>query len=271
MNTPVQRTRLVSDVERSAFVRDGIVKLSGLLDQVWLNHLAEAVDEIRETVHREHPECIANDGSCYSENAWTFNEKMKWFAFESVVAAAASEVMASREVRLFETLTLYRPKSSGGTGWHQDISQHGISGQQTCSAWLSLERVEEKTGSLRVAAGSHLGPWYTPMTMPPGREHDLIELEGGPLPDPDTDRERFPKIISYAAEPGDVLMFHPGVLHSTRDTSEEVLRRSISLRLLGDDIRRKASRCEWHSWLKELPIRDGEPMISDRFPLLWPR
>lgn len=253
------------------FERDGLVKVSGLLDRNWLDLLAEAAEEIRDAVKREHPEVIQG-GSLYSENAWTFNEKLRRFVLESGVVQAAAEAMDSRTVRLFESLMIYKEEGcDNGTGWHQDMSQHGITGRQTCSIWLSLDPVTEDTGALRVVPGSHLGPWYTPMCMPPGREADLIELEGGPLPDPDADRKRFPDILSFPTQPGDVLLLHPAALHSTRANPSRARRRTFSIRLLGDDIRRKALRCEWHSWLKELPIRDGEPMIGDKFPQLWPR
>lgn len=263
-------TELVSPAERAAFARDGIVKLPGLLDEEWLELLREAAEEIRISVKAQHGDAMGR--SLYSENAWTFNPKLKRFAFDSRIAQAAAEVMDSREIRLFETLMIYKEDGCDlGTGWHQDMSQHGVVGQQACSVWLSLDPVTENSGALRVAAGSHKGPWYTPPYMPPGREHDLIELEGGPTPDPDADPARFPSIVSYATEPGDVLLFHPSALHGTRPNPARARRRTFSTRLLGDDIRRKASRCEWHSWLKELPIRDGEPMIADRFPRLWPR
>ena len=264
---------LVSDEVRQTFARDGLAVVRGALGG-WQDFLAEAAEEIRATVKNRDANIgmVSAGGTVVSENAWTFNDKLKKFAFESDVARLAAEAMNSREARLFETLTIYKEQGCDeGTGWHQDMNQHGVVGTQACSIWMSLEPIDESIGALRAAAGSHKGPWYTPPYMPPGREQDLVELEGGPTPNPDAEPVKFPRIVSYATQPGDVILLHPSVLHSTRANPSRARRRSFSIRFYGDDIRRKASPVEWHSWLKDLPLKDGDPMISDRFPLLWPR
>ncbi len=275
--------RVVSDAVRDSFRRDGVAVVSNAIDPSWLEVLAEAADEIRAAVkvvktapdHSMPPgfTALRQTGDYIAcENGWTFNEKLKRFAFESGVARIAAEAMASREARLFETLMIYKEQGCDlPTDWHQDLPQHGVSGRQACSVWLSLDPVVEATGALRIAAGSHNGPWYTPPFMPAGREHDRVELEGGPIPDPNADPARFPSIVSYDTRPGDVVLLHPATLHSTRGNPAGARRRSFSIRFIGDDIRRKASRCEWHSWLKELPLKDGDRMEAACFPRLWPR
>ena len=56
-----------------------------------------------------------------------------------------------------------------------------------------------------------------------------------------------------------------------RPNPSRARRRTYSIRFFGDDMRRRASRMEWHSWLKDLPLKDGDLMRSDeRVPLLWP-
>ena len=145
-------------------------------------------------------------------------------------------------------------------------------GQQACSTWLSLDPVDERTGALRVAAGSHYGPWFDPLYLGAGREGDRVPTEGGKVPDPDAAPDKFPRILSGATQPGDVLVFHPAALHMTRPNPSRARRRSYSIRFFGHDMRRKASRMEWHTWLKDLPLKDGDLMRSDeRFPLLWPQ
>lgn len=261
---------VVSDAAKKAFAEDGLAVVRGLLDQYWLGVLAEAAEEIRQTVKAGGVGFVAGE-TVVSENAWTFNDKLKRFAFESGVAQAAAEAMGSHEARLFETLTIYKEVGCDqGTAWHQDFPQHGMTGTQACSVWLSLEPVDKSIGGLRAARGSQRGPWYTPMTMPPGRENERVELDAGPVPDVDGDPERFP-VVSYATRPGDIILLHPAVLHSTRANPSRARRRSFSIRFYGDDIRRKASPNEWHTWLKELPIKDGDPMVADCFPRVWPQ
>ncbi|MGE0384935.1 MAG: phytanoyl-CoA dioxygenase family protein [Gammaproteobacteria bacterium] len=258
---------------RTDFDRDGIAIVRGCLGGEWLDRLAGAAERIKDRVLAGDSSCgvATPDGTVYTENAWTFEDTVRQFVFESGIASIAAQAMQSREVRLFETLTIYKQVGcDAGTGWHQDLPQHGMVGDQACSIWLSLEPVDADSGGLRIAAGSHRGPWYTPMTLNPRRAHGKVELEGGPLPDPDTDPVRFPRIVGYAAQPGDILLLHPAVLHMTRPNPLRARRRSFSIRFFGERMRRKASPVEWHDWLQDLPLQDGDPMVADRLPRVWP-
>lgn len=271
----------ISPEVRETFERDGVALVRNFVGPEWLDVLAEAADEIRQEVKKgsapdDAPNALLEQRgeSVYCENGWRFNEKLRRFAFESGVARLAAEAMASKEARLFETLSIYKEQGADTpTYWHQDWPQHGQEGTQACSVWLSLEPVTEKTSALRFVPGSHKGPWYTPDYMPPGREHDRVDLPGGPVPDPDgKDRDRFPPVRSYDSEPGDVILLHPNCLHNTLGNPNGTRRRTFSIRFIGDDTRRKAARWEWHTWLKDLPLKDGDKMRDDEmFPLLWPR
>lgn len=264
---------------REQFRQDGVAVIRGFLAPDWLDLLAECAEEIRSEVKGNAAStkdtsdaAVAGQAGEYifCENGWVFNDKLKRFAFESRVAQAAAEATGSREARLFETLSIYKERGSdSATAWHQDYPSHGMEGEQVCSVWLSLDKVTADTGALRFVPGSHKGPWYTPGTMPKGREHDRIELPAGPVPDIDGDKERFPDIQSYDTEPGDIILLHPNVLHSTRASNDGSIRRNFSIRIFGDDIRRKATKWEWHGWLKDLPLKDGDPMRGDLFPVLW--
>lgn len=271
---------LISSQDREEFWRSGAVVIRQLLGENWLDMLAEAAEEIRATVKagRRNTEFaptvdMGQQGDyLYCENGWTFNDKLRQFSAQSDIARAAAEVMGSREARLFETLSIYKEQGCDlPTAWHQDFPQHGMQGEQACSVWLSLEPVNESSGALRFVPGSHLGPWFTPGTMPPGREGDRVSLPAGPCPDPDLDREGYPDITSYDTRPGDVVLLHPNILHGTLGNPRGSRRRAFSVRFFGDDMRRKATRWEWHSWLKDLSLRDGDLMRSEMFPCLWPR
>ncbi len=275
---PTSTTMMSPDV-RETFARDGAAVVRGFVGSAWLELLAEAAEEIRRNVKSGSAPPDGNPAvslsqkgdTVYCENGWTFNDRLKRFAFESGVARLAAEAMDSREARLFETLSIYKEQGCDTpTDWHQDFPQHGMEGEQACSIWLSLESVTEQSGALRFVPGSHKGPWYTPGAMPPGREGDRVALPTGPAPDIDGDRVRFPTILCYDTAPGDVILLHPNVLHGTLGDQTGSRRRSFSVRFFGDDIRRKAARWEWHAWLKELPLADGMPMRSEMFPRLWP-
>ena len=58
--------------------------------------------------------------------------------------------------------------------------------------------------------------------------------EWSPLPAIEQAREAFP-IVSWDIQPGDVVAFHPAVLHGGAPTRAGVRRRTLSLRFFGDD------------------------------------
>jgi ectoine hydroxylase-related dioxygenase (phytanoyl-CoA dioxygenase family) len=54
------------------------------------------------------------------------------------------------------------------------------------------------------------------------------------LPDIEADRDGW-EIVSFAVEPGDVVIFHPKVLHGGAPTHPGTRRRTLTLRFFGED------------------------------------
>ena len=54
------------------------------------------------------------------------------------------------------------------------------------------------------------------------------------LPDIEANRDDF-NIVAFPVEPGDVVIFHPSVLHGGGPTREHDVRQTLSLRFFGDD------------------------------------
>jgi ectoine hydroxylase-related dioxygenase (phytanoyl-CoA dioxygenase family) len=125
----------VCDSSREAFQRDGIATIQQAINPEWLSLLAEAAEEIRAVV-KKPPDSVPRAGFTtmrqsgdylVCENAWTFNDKLKRFVFESGIAEIAASAMGSREARLFETLVIYKEQGCDlPTAWHQDLPQHGV-------------------------------------------------------------------------------------------------------------------------------------------------
>ncbi len=96
-----------------------------------------------------------------------------------------------------------------------------------------------KSESLEFVRGSHRGPLYNGSTFnlddpteplyPGGHLPRLPDVDGAP---DDWD------FVSWAVEPGDVIAFHPAVLHgggATTSTTAEAKRETLSLRFFGTD------------------------------------
>ncbi len=239
--------------------RDGVVPLRGLIEHDWLELLREAAYEIR----GESP------GDFLTElDLWSRNDKIDRFMRESHLPEAAAGVMASEEIRLYHDILIMKAKScEDPTPWHQDAPSWEAVGSQLCGIWFCLDAVREVTGSLRLVRGSHKGPHYShPMALS-GASMDLEE-EGGPLPDVDADPERYP-VVCYELNPGDAVLFHPAMLHSTRGGECDEARISYSFRMMGDDVRWRPCPASGHACGEELGFEPGDKLIADRFPLLW--
>ena len=130
-------------------------------------------------------------------------------------------------------------KKSGGqtrrTPWHQDTPYLPVSGNDLLVMWISFDPVSQAQ-ALEFVPGSHRSTLYDGSSFDP--QDDTAPLYGDGslprLPDIEADRERWP-IVSWATQPGDVVLFHPEILHGGGATNAGQLRRTLSLRFFGED------------------------------------
>jgi ectoine hydroxylase-related dioxygenase (phytanoyl-CoA dioxygenase family) len=277
------RSLLTSCEQAEVLERDGAVLVKGLLDSGWRHELvglfdtlvAQGQDLSDYYGEEDSKQRGAGKGrTVVCECSWRREPKFLEFLQQSPLAQAAAELMQSPTIALYEDLLIF--KSAGAeqpTPWHQDEPQWPVSGRQMVSAWFCLDPVTPATGALKFAAGTHRGPMYRPFA-PPDRAADLAAddrfFEGGPLPDVDGANGRF-AIRSYEVQPGDVLFFHPRVLHAALGSAPTHARRTFSIRFLGGDVRWLPKQSVFHDWLKQVELRKGDPVIGERFPPLWPR
>ena len=136
---------------------------------------------------------------------------------------------------LYEQVFLKEGRETRRTPWHQDSSYLPIEGERIAVVWISFDPVA-KTDALEFVRGSHRGPMYDGSRFDPRDDTAPLYGDGSlpRLPDIQADRGQW-DIVSWAVEPGDVIVFHPGVLHGGGATHKGVRRRTLSLRFLGDD------------------------------------
>jgi ectoine hydroxylase-related dioxygenase (phytanoyl-CoA dioxygenase family) len=135
-----------------------------------------------------------------------------------------------------EQLFLKEGGSARRTPWHQDTSYLRIRGSQMVAVWVSLDPLP-KEHALEFVRGSHLGTLYNGSAF---AAHDdtapLYKRSLLPrLPDIQGARDDF-EILSWPIEPGDLLVFHLGILHGGAGTEPGIRRRTLSLRFLGPDV-----------------------------------
>jgi ectoine hydroxylase-related dioxygenase (phytanoyl-CoA dioxygenase family) len=238
MNQPMN---CISDADVQVFNVEGAVLVRGLIPSQWLAVLESGFEAMKAAAddfsdyYADGPKLGAAGKSqtLVRQDTFAMSAAMRDFLFEAPVARAAATLLSSAEVRLYEDLMIF--KSAGAeqpTPWHQDEPQWPVRGRQMCSAWFCLDPVTSATGALRFASGSHNGPLYRPVA-PANRRSDLDAdnryFDGGALPDVAAQPQRFP-VVSYETQPGDVVLFHPRLLHAAFGSAPDYPRRTFSIR-----------------------------------------
>jgi ectoine hydroxylase-related dioxygenase (phytanoyl-CoA dioxygenase family) len=190
---------------------------------------------------------------------------------------------------MYEQVFLKEGGESRRTPWHQDSSYLPIDGKDIAVVWISFERVA-KENALEFVRASHRGVLYDGSRFDP--EDDTAPLYGNGvlprLPNIEAERAKW-DIVSWAVEPGDVVVFHPAMLHGGAATHGSIRRRTLSLRFFGDDttyrphqtgieattspFRREPGKEDTRSALAKLPesLKPGDAFRHPDFLKLRPR
>jgi ectoine hydroxylase-related dioxygenase (phytanoyl-CoA dioxygenase family) len=195
-----------------------------------------------------------------------------------------SELWGSKHVWYFAEEIFLK---TGGVGprtfWHQDTSYLPWGGMHWGNAWISFESVP-KSNALEIVRGSHRGTRYDGPTF---RDPDdpTDPLHGGDalprLPDIEAERKANPAawdVLSWATEPGDVVVLHPNSLHGGAPVDAAFPdRHTIVFRFFGDDatfhplpeVSRSGFARNGMLFKKEMAqLQPGEPFRSPMFQQL---
>ncbi|WP_194864871.1 phytanoyl-CoA dioxygenase family protein [Alloalcanivorax profundimaris] len=262
---------LISDTEVARYQEDGAVHLPGLFRD-WVEPLRDAV--------RRNLEQPGPLGTRYgkSSHAGTFHgDRYMWtsdagfhdYVLNGPGGAIAARLMGATRTRLFyDHLLVKEPGSEAPTPWHQDLPYWCVRGDQLCSLWVALDPVGPDGGMLRFVRGSHR--WSTHFRAPDFQFKTDYASELAPLPDIDADPERYPVLTWEHVEPGDCIAFHAMAVHGASGNRHgKRRRRVISTRWMGDDVTYREHPNVTRP-IRDPGLRDGDPMDSDLFPVVWP-
>lgn len=244
--------------ERTAFAADGAVCLRGALDQGLVERLASTID-----THLGAPSELAivanrpGDPGHFVEDFCCWPRFPAYLEAAEMLAPAIAELMGSTTVRLHHDHVLVKePGTTTPTPWHQDQPYYDVEGRQVVSAWIPVDPVP-RSATPEIVAGSHQGPWLMPRTFMDHEARWFAEGDLAEVPDVEAGRSVH-RILGWALEPGDVVVFHALALHATAGSDRR--RRVLSLRFLGDDAVRV-----------ERPWRTSPPMVDHAvLPVLHP-
>lgn len=153
-----------------------------------------------------------------------------------------ADLWGSKNVWYFaEEIFLKAGGKAPRTVWHQDTSYLPWAGNHWGNAWISFQSVPKKN-ALEIIRGSHHGIQYDGTTFADPND-PTDPLHGGDvwprMPDIEAERKKNPEaydILSWATEPGDVLVLHPHSLHGGAPLDDDFSERhTLVLRFFGDD------------------------------------
>lgn len=149
-----------------------------------------------------------------------FSTPEVWFMYEQVFQKTGGESDPARR-----------------TPWHQDESYLPVTGRDLAVIWISFDALDAAQ-SLEFVVGSHRGTLYDGSRFDPS--DDTAPLYGTGdlprLPDIEANRNNY-EICSFAVTPGDIVLFHPAMLHGGAPAMPAASRHTLSLRYFGNDAR----------------------------------
>ncbi|HLZ82478.1 MAG TPA: phytanoyl-CoA dioxygenase family protein [Caulobacteraceae bacterium] len=215
--------------------RDGVVRLAGALTPDALARVEAAVDDSlahpTPGARRFYP---GETATFFEDRGQRHADLARQTGLDTMLAALWGE---HRFWYLGEQLFLKEGGESRRTPWHQDTSYLRMKGAQLVACWISLDPLPRQA-CLEFVRGSHRGVLYNGSAF--ADDDDTVPLyKHSPLPrlpDIQARRDDF-DIVSWDVTPGDVIVFHLGMLHGGAGTAAGMRRRTISMRFLGPDVR----------------------------------
>jgi ectoine hydroxylase-related dioxygenase (phytanoyl-CoA dioxygenase family) len=258
---------------RDAFERNGVFHLPGFLDASQLADVTEAYEWTRD--HRSP----AFTYICKDERSWQDVSNPESYAAyagmlsRSPLPALLSELWNAGPVWYMYEQIFHKEKTENFTPWHQDTPYMPIAGKQLAVVWISLDPVR-RAETLEYCLGSHRGTLYNGTRFKEG-DPTFPYYQTGNLPRlPDIEAERSAwEIDGWATEPGDIVVFHPTILHGGGRPGLSGRRRTLTLRFFGEDAtyvtRPGPTAAPLVEGLHE-SHRDGDPFRHPLFPQLAP-
>ena len=224
------------DLLRATFATDGVVLLRAVLNRRSMKWARRAFDwSIQHPGPGAGLVLAGKAGAFYQDHANPAAfDAYRLLLQDTGLADLIADLMDSERLWLLYEQIWFKHGAALPTPWHQDLPYVPMAGDDLATAWLSLDPIDQAY-SLEFVAGSHRGPLYNPTAFDPIDPKATMFAPDvwPPLPDIETRRTAFP-IVSFAIVPGDIVVFHPAILHGGAPTPPGGRRRTISLRFFGD-------------------------------------
>lgn len=163
--------------------------------------------------------------------AWGRQPEFRNWAGEKRLIKTLAGLLGTTQVHLplahHNCVMTKAPRFSSDTGWHQDIRYWRFETPELVTAWLALSDETRGAGALRVIPGSHR------MVLDSGR-FDAARFFRADLP---ANQELLDGEVQLELAPGDLLLFHAGLLHAATRNHTERTKLALVYTYHGDDNR----------------------------------
>jgi hypothetical protein len=222
---------------REAYARDGVVFLPKALDAAqladaeaayaWsLAHPGPGASRIPQTTASTFYQDLYNPDCLTGYRA---------MLQRSPIPALIADLWGTPDIWfMYEQVFLKEGGDTRRTPWHQDSSYLAVAGEDLAVVWITFDPCAADQ-SLEFVRGSHRGQLYNTSRFDLTDETLPIQPRAAQpqLPDIEGDRGKW-DIVSFAVEPGDLVVFHPAMLHGGAATRPGQRRRTLTLRFFGE-------------------------------------
>lgn len=235
--SPELPKRTLTATERAELNDDGVTCLRQILPQQWLDRIARGIERAGQSTS-DIGELVSMKDQGYLGDLfmWLHDDDFRSIVFESPLALLAKQAMGSTSARhWYDQLFVKEPGAQVPTPWHHDLTFWPIAGNQIISFWIPLDPVSREMSGLEYVKGSHRWPNRFKAVTPDYNEY-MLDPALEDVPDIDANRDAF-DLVDWEMEPGDVLAFHPLIIHgSAGNQSTTTSRRALASRWAGDDV-----------------------------------
>ncbi|MEI9888937.1 MAG: phytanoyl-CoA dioxygenase family protein [Rhizomicrobium sp.] len=308
----------VSEAERSAFERDGVVCLRQVLPGATVAELAVALDtlsreidssaagydvtKIRRRLYDAPDASVqpAGNGRQYDRelvaqslresrapalldsgasgagrflvdsSTWHRDRTIQRLALDSELPGVAAQLLGAHKINFCDDQIFVKTQGAADrTAFHQDYTYFRMRGWQGCVMWICVDPADADAGALAYVRGSHrwgreFAPnmFFAQIGIPGSSGESLEAIEADP--------ERH-DLVRFEVEPGDIVIHHFRTVHGAGGNRSSHARRALSLRYAGDDMRYWRRPGTPEQPYQHHALRDGDPLDSEAFPVVWPR
>lgn len=242
----------LTESQVETYRRDGVVHVPGAVDVDLVADMLAAIEEVMAEPSRFGGDITeAGRPGRFFQDRYLYPSRPQFESFlhRTGLATLAAQATDSGTIRAFyDHIFVKDPGTEEQFVWHQDRPYWAVDGTQVCSTWLALTAADASSSALEFVAGSHLwGRTFRPeYPALEGRDPDEVEAalwkgvaehmrsfdDQCPAFEDEPDRYR---IVSFAVQPGDALLFDFRTVHRSGPNQGTGRRAAISWRWLGDD------------------------------------